>query len=122
MVQALPFTENCRFIRRSNWSDEVLECWALLDPILHHSTTPLLQSSVVARQNIFRPQFHLLAQTIHGRVDDFELEMLHAIFDKFIDTAAHIVDRAKNMAVPRGLPAIDVALVGLAAGFERSHR
>src|SRR5580765_7409035 len=78
-------------------------------------------SSVISRQNIFRPELHLPIQTIHRRIDDFDLEVLHAAFDKLIDPPAHIVHRTEDMAVEGELHAVDVALVALAAGLERGH-
>src|SRR6267142_4092428 len=79
-------------------------------------------SSVISRQNIFRPELHLPIQTIHRWIDDLELEVLHAAFDKLIDAPAHVVHRAEDMAVQGELHAVDVALVALAAGLERGHR
>src|SRR6185295_15726741 len=97
-------------------------CWS--DGCFARPKTPLiptLQSLIVARQNIFRPELHLPIQTIHRRIDDLELEVLHAAFDKLIDAPAHVVHRAEDMAVEGELHAVDVALVALAAGFERGH-
>src|SRR5580765_1239593 len=79
-------------------------------------------SSVISRQNIFRPEPHMPIQTIHRRIDDLELEVLHAALNEFIDAPAHIVHRTEDMAVEGELHAVDVTLVALAAGFECRHR
>src|SRR5689334_9394789 len=92
-----------------------------LDPRLHYSIIPTLQSLIVARQNIFRPELHLPIQAIHRRINDLELEVLHAAFDKLIDAPFYVVDRAENVTVESKLHTVDIALVTLAAGFERRH-
>src|SRR5687767_6455980 len=102
-----------------------MKCWSdgcLLDPILHHSIIPTLQSLIVLWQNILRPEFHLPVQAIHRRINDLELEVLYPAFDKFIDAPAYVIDRTENVSVEGELHAVDIALVTLAAGFERRHR
>src|SRR3990172_2735814 len=84
---------------------------------------PRLESLlIVPRQNIFRPQLHLPVQAVHRRVNDLELEVLHAVFNKLIDAPAHVIDGAEDVAVEGELHAVNITLVALAAGFERGHR
>src|ERR1044071_2676183 len=108
---------------QKSWNGGVMEYWSddFQNPVLRHSTRAL-HSLIVFRQNIFRPELHLAVQAIHGRITDLELEMLHAVFDEFIAPPAHIVYRAEDVTVESKLHAVDVALVALAAGFQRRHR
>src|SRR3989304_6517384 len=77
---------------------------------------------IVPRQYIFRPQPHLPVQAVHRWVNDLELKVLHAVFNKLIDAPAHVIDGAKDVAVEGELHAVCNAPVALAAGFERRHR
>src|SRR3970040_1834869 len=70
---------------------------------------------IVPRQYIFRPQPHLPMQAVHRRVNDLELEVLHAVLDEFIDAPAHVIDGAKDVAVASELHARNILLVALAA-------
>src|SRR4051794_13904812 len=92
--------------------------------LAHHSGCSIsieVRNLVVARYDIFRPKIHLLIQAVHRRVDDLELEMLHAVLDEFVDTAAHVVYRTEDVTVESKLHAVDIALIALTARLERRH-
>ena len=78
---------------------------------------PIYAAKQYSTLDIFRPELHLLRQAIHGRIDDLQLEMLHAVLDEFINAAAHVINRTEDMSVKGELHAVDVALVAFAAGF-----
>src|SRR4030095_16051821 len=76
---------------------------------------------IISRQNILRPKLHLLLQAVHRRIDHLELEVLHAVLDKFIDAPAHIVHGTEKVAVESERHAVDIALVAFTAGLQGRH-
>src|SRR4029453_17730459 len=98
-----------------------MEWWSLgfrkpSSPSLQYSNAPFFL--VILRQNIFRPKLHLAVQAVHGRIDDLEFKVLHAVFDEFIDAPAHVVDRAEDVAIEGELHAVDIPFVAFAASFQ----